>query len=178
MERRKLYTLDLDNLGSFDHRISLSNLLPSQRLVIERAIMDVGIPVATAKEIPASTPESGQPHVSPASGAPIAESYLRFGFLLRLRLLVGLGRGRCRDGGLRSRSLRSQVRRFLTGFQEQGRRYRGRWWRSRGRRRRGGRFEDFGFVFVKITAFSSHWCPGRDANTSKSRRSKPNRIIN
>lgn len=137
---------NLVQLVGFDHRISLSDGLPSHGLEIKRASVLLRVPVAPTEGDPAPAPEPRQPHLLPARGAPV-----RRRLRLRLCLLLYRHRGRLsrhrRDGGL------SLVRRGKTQLRRGGRRR-----RSRG----SGKISRFLDGKVPVT-FRTHILRGRAA---------------
>lgn len=84
---------DLYDLSSPDNGIGLGNLLSAESLVIEGAVVGVGVPVPAAEKVTAPAPEAGEAHLFPAAGASVSQSRRRpqlLPFFLRSPPLLGL----------------------------------------------------------------------------------------
>lgn len=117
---------DFDYLRGPYHRIGLGDLFPAGGLVVEGAVVGVGVAVTGAEEIAAPAPESRQPHPPPAARAPPSRRRSFLVFLLGLR-----GVGSSGAAGIRRRGP-PPGRRRRAGLEEERRRG-----SSSGRRRRG-----------------------------------------
>ena len=81
-QRFRSYFLEL---RGYDQRISLSDLLAPSRFEIERASVNLRVPVGPTESRPAPAHEPGQPDPFPARGAPIRPLLRRLLLLLRRR---------------------------------------------------------------------------------------------